>query len=217
MNWLSSWWYGPPAPVSRLAPEKNPVSLEDTADAMHAKRLHMLKKAADLLKEAKQHKANGDTARALTCMKRKQQADLMAKQMEGQLLNLEKASLAVDSAHVTADLADAMKQGAAELKVLAKQVNIDDIDSVADDLDDGMRDMYEISEALARPLGGGMAEENEDEILAEMEGWETKSQTTEPSGISFPPVPTGTPVRRNGGGGNGGQGELVRGKAQKAL
>lgn len=213
MSWLTNWWYGgqqPSATTSPMAPSSAPLDPLETMEALHAKRLHLLKKSSDLLKEAKEHKAKGDSARALGCMKRKQQVDLMAKQMEGQLLNLEKTSMILDSAASSVDLAKAMRSGADQIKALVKEVDLDDLDQVVDDLDDGMRDVQELSNALSRPLGSSMAEEEErdESILAEMAGWDEEAQFLEAEKVAakLPSVSTAGAVdtRGNGGGGNNG-------------
>lgn len=212
MNWLTSWWSQQPSDAVKYQKDQlaAPIDPIDTMEALHAKRLHLLKKSSDLLKEAKEHKAKGDSARALGCMKRKQQVDLMAKQMEGQLLNLEKTSMILDSAASSVDLAKAMRSGADQIKALVKEVDLDDLDQVVDDLDDGMRDVQELSSALSRPLGSSLAEEEErdESILAEMAGWDEEAQFLEAEKVAakLPSISTAPAVdtRGNGGGGNNG-------------
>ncbi len=144
----------------------------DSIDALHSKRMHLLKKSSDLLKEAKEHKGNGDTTRAMMCMRRKQQVDGMARQLEGQLANLEKTSMMMDSTATTVEVADTMRSGSHTIETLLKQMSVGDIEQVADDLDDNMIQATELGDALARPLGGMEDPDDEENILAEMESWE---------------------------------------------
>jgi hypothetical protein len=174
MSWWNptSWWYGTsaePVPPSNSAGDAIELAM-DSIDALHSKRMHLLKKSADLLKEAKEHKSKGDTSRAMSCMKRKQQVDTLARQLEGQLLNLEKASMMMDSTATTVELAQTMKSGSDTIKNLLQQVSVSEIEGVADDLDEQMIEAHDLGEALARPMGGDP--EVEESILAEMEEWD---------------------------------------------
>lgn len=171
--WNPANWFG--APQSYLAPDTGDAieMAMDSIDALHSKRMHLLKKSSDLLKEAKEHKAAGDSKRAMMCMRRRQQVDTMARQLEGQLANLEKTSMMMDSTATTVELAETLRTGSETIENLLKQVSVSDIEQVADDLDDNMIQATELGEALARPLGGGLEyPEDEANILAEMESWE---------------------------------------------
>jgi adenylosuccinate synthase len=80
-----------------------------------------------------------------------------------------------------------MKSGTTQMKNILKDVSIDDVDTIADDLDDSMRDATEIANALSRPMG--MNDPEEDElIMAEMDGWEDDKVVVEKV-IDFPELP----------------------------
>lgn len=205
MEWISSWFYPPvssPPPKKELSLDHSDVINQtmNSVDALHAKRLHILKKSSDMLKEAKEHKAKGDVKRAMMCMKRKQQLDGIATQLEGQMLNLEKTSLMMDSTATTVDLAHTMRDGSTVIRNLLSEVSLDDIDQVADDLDDSMRDATELGNALARPLGGDVVDEEElnADIVKQMAEWE-EEPTKE---WVLPDVPLRND-NNNGGGGTG--------------
>lgn len=143
----------------------------DSIDALHAKRMHLMKRSADILKEAKQYNSEGNKARAMSCMKRKQQIDMLARQLEGQLLNLEKTSMMMDSTATTVELAHTMKTGSDTIKSLLQDVSVGDIEQVADDLDEHMIEAHDLGEALAKPIGVVEDPDQEETILAEMEEW----------------------------------------------
>jgi len=173
--WNPTSWFG--ATTAVVAPTMtdpaDAIELAmDSIDALHSKRMHLLKKSADLLKEAKEHKSKGDKTRAMACMKRKQQVDTLARQLEGQLLNLEKTSMMMDSTATTVELAHTMKSGSDTIKSLMQDVSVGQIEDVADDLNEQMVDAHDLGEALARPLGVQDDPDAEDTILAEMDEWD---------------------------------------------
>ena len=174
MSWWNpaTWFAAEPAPPSMTDPADAIELAMDSLDALHSKRMHLLKRSADMLKEAKEHKKAGDNARAMSCMKRKQQLDVLARQLEGQLLNLEKTSLMMESTATTVELAHTMKTGSDTLQSLLKDVSIDDIDQVADDLHEHMTDAHDLGEALSKPLGVIEDPEQDEHLLAEMEAWD---------------------------------------------
>jgi len=183
MSWWNptNWWKGPPEPVVVVTSDPaNAIELAtDSIDALHSKRMHLLKKSSDLLKEAKEHKKNGNTQRAMSCMKRKQHIDLQASQMEGQILNLEKTSMMMESTATTVELAHTMKTGSETIKSLLQEVSVDDIEQVADDLNDNMMEAQDLGRALSQPLGGNVVDDDDETILEQMEQWEEEKQDKE--------------------------------------
>lgn len=170
----------------------------NSMDALHSKRMHMLKKSSDLLKEAKAHKVAGDTKRAMACMKRKQQIDTIARQLEGQLLNLEKTSMMMESTATTVELAHTMKSGSDTIKSLLQDVSVGDIEEVADDLDQQMIDAHDLGEALSRPMGVQDDVDQEESILAEMQEWDQVDARVD----TLPDAPTSVNSNNDNNNGN---------------
>lgn len=196
--WAWGWFSGKTAPP----PEESSKSLGDTInesmdgiDALTAKRIQLLQRSHLALKEAREFNSQGNTARAMECMKKKQYYDQQAKVYDGMILNMEKASMAMESTATTVQVAKTMKEGTLGMKAILKQVNIDDVDTIADDLDDSMREANEMSNALSRPMGNVDPEED-DLILAEMEKWEIKE---EEKVISLPDLPQKKPINEKKG------------------
>jgi hypothetical protein len=182
-----NWWYGekkPPTEEKSLGQSINESM--DTVDGLTAKRMQLLQKSHNALKEAKEFKKQGNAARAMSCMKQKQHYDQQAKMYEGMILNMEKTSMALESTATTVQVAKTMKSGTTQMKNILKDVSVDDVDTIADDLDDSMRDATEIANALSRPMGMNDPEED-DLIMAEMEGWEDEKVVEKV--INFPELP----------------------------
>lgn len=193
--WNPNHWFAAPAPPKADAGDAIEQTM-DSIDALHSKRMHLLKKSSDLLKEAKEHKGNGDAKRAMMCMRRKQQVDVMARQLEGQLANLEKTSMMMDSTATTVEVAETMRSGSQTIETLLQQMSVGDIEQVADDLDDNMIQATELGDALARPLGGMEDPDEEAIILAEMESWEPAKE--DPRVHMLPDVPSDNNDNNNG-------------------
>lgn len=182
-----NWWYGEKKPLEEKSLGQSINDSIDTVDGLTAKRMQLLQKSHNALKEAKEFKTQGNATRAMACMKQKQHYDQQAKMYEGMILNMEKTSMALESTATTVQVAKTMKSGTTQMKNILKDVSIDDVDTIADDLDDSMRDATEIANALSRPMG--MNDPEEDElIMAEMDGWEDDKVVVEKV-IDFPELP----------------------------
>lgn len=156
----------------------------ETVDGLIVKRIQLLQKAHNALKEAKEHKKNGDNVKALSCMKQKQMYENQANVYEGMIANMERTSMALDSTATSAQVAKTMKSGTVQMKNLMKEVNIDEIDTIADDLDDSIQEATTMGNALARPFGVTDPEEDE-AIMKQMAEWE------EDDDIKLPDLPKG--------------------------
>jgi charged multivesicular body protein 5 len=149
------------------------------------------------LKKAKGQAAVNIKKRAMQVLKRKKMFEQQRDSMQAQSFNLEQASqrprstytrltvrltaallqtiFAVDCAKDTIETVAAMKGAASAMKVQTKQINIDDIEDVQDELADMMLDMNEVQESLGRSYGvGDEIDESEldDELAALEDEWE---------------------------------------------
>lgn len=169
-SWWGSWW-GPASPPSP-APKENVVDvvteLDNSTVALHAKRNNLLYQAKKLELEAKDCK---DKGRALQLMKRRQVFLGQANTLDGQIANLEQASMTVDSAVVSVDVAQGMKRGTSAVKTLLQTVSVEDIEETKDDLSDQIQDVQQLSKTLGEPLGGPVDEDADAAILAEIASW----------------------------------------------
>ena len=71
-------------------------------------------------------------------------------QLAGQQFNIEQAGFAIESAKDTVTTVAAMKAANTQLKKQYKEINVDQIEDITDDLADMMEDMNEINSALGR-------------------------------------------------------------------
>lgn len=182
MDKIYSWWYGEGevAKATSSSPSLAQSINEsmDTIDGLTTKRILLLKKAKGCDLEARKFKKENNMVRAMACMKQKQHYESQAQMYEGMILNMEKTSMALETTATSAQVAKTMKTGTQQMKNILKDVKIDDIDMIADDLDDSMRDALEVSNALARPMGSVDPEED-DKIMAEMAKWDSDEEEDE--------------------------------------
>lgn len=89
--------------------------------------------------------------RAMEVLKRKRMYENQRDQLAGQQFNIDQVSFGIDSAKATVSTVVALKAANVELKsTLRKDLNINDIDGLADDMAELMDDFNEINEALGQ-------------------------------------------------------------------
>ena len=111
-----------------------------------------LRKYKEQLKQAKSPAAKKQwQKRAMDVLKRKRMYEQQRDTIMGQQFNIDQAAFGIESAKATVDTVAAMKAASNQLKVtLKKDLNMDDIDDIADDMAELMEDMNMINEELGR-------------------------------------------------------------------
>jgi len=190
-NFLGYLWYGSSAneaPASGRSIGTVSTVINDgidTIDSLSLKRNQFLAKAKDA--EIKAREANKtDKKRALLFLRQKQQYENQAAVYSGMISNMEQTTQSLDTAAVSIQVAKTMQAASQQIKAQMGEVKVEDIDAVADDLDDSMRDVNEMASALSRPmLGmGGGGEMDDDELLAQLDAADAAE-------VELPSAPTG--------------------------
>mmetsp|Transcript_3781 Transcript_3781/g.5158 ORF Transcript_3781/g.5158 Transcript_3781/m.5158 type:complete len:216 (+) Transcript_3781:89-736(+) len=142
---------GPPAP-----------SLSEASTSVGGRVDDLDSKILSLEKELKIHKDKLKTTkspaakkliqkRAMEVLKRKRMYEQQRDQLAGQQFNIDQANFGIESAKATVSTVAAMKQANTELKrTIKKDLDIDAVDELAEDMADLMEDMNEINEALGQ-------------------------------------------------------------------
>jgi len=119
-------------------------------------------KIAQLDKELKGYRAKLKTTknpgakknlqkRAMDVLKRKRMYETQRDQMAAQQFNIDQASFGIESAKASVSTVAAMKAANTELKaVIRNDLNINDVDELADDMAEMMDEFQEINEALGQ-------------------------------------------------------------------
>lgn len=136
--------------------------LSDTSNGLGGRVDEMDKKIAGLEQELrvfkdKIKKARSPAAkqvvqkRAMEVLKRKKMYENQRDMVAGQQFNIDQASFGIESAKANVQTIAAMKGANQELKrTMKKDLNIDDVEDLADDMAEMMEDFNEINEALGR-------------------------------------------------------------------
>eukprot|EP00560_Eucampia_antarctica_P008657 CAMPEP_0197825178 /NCGR_PEP_ID=MMETSP1437-20131217/2306_1 /TAXON_ID=49252 ORGANISM="Eucampia antarctica, Strain CCMP1452" /NCGR_SAMPLE_ID=MMETSP1437 /ASSEMBLY_ACC=CAM_ASM_001096 /LENGTH=225 /DNA_ID=CAMNT_0043425073 /DNA_START=118 /DNA_END=795 /DNA_ORIENTATION=- len=136
-------------------------SLDDASDGLGKRGEHMDSKIGALEKELKVYKdkmkATKSPAvkknlqkRAMDVLKRKRMYEQQRDQMMSQQFNIEQASFGIESAKASVQTVAAMSAASQELKrTVRKDLNIDQIEDVNDDMAELMDEFNQINEALA--------------------------------------------------------------------
>ena len=89
--------------------------------------------------------------RALEVLKRKRMYEQQRDQAQAQMFNIDQTSFTLESARASVQTVAAMKQANQQLKyTLRKELDIDNVDDLAEDMAELMEDFDEINEALGR-------------------------------------------------------------------
>mmetsp|Transcript_37347 Transcript_37347/g.95476 ORF Transcript_37347/g.95476 Transcript_37347/m.95476 type:complete len:238 (-) Transcript_37347:148-861(-) len=171
--------------------------------------LELLMKRSDLLEKkvaAETEKAKGYTKAnnkraALMCLKNRKLYEQQLQSMENNILRVNEQKIQLENQRTTIETVGALKQSADVSKATMKEMKIEKVDQIFDDINEQADQMREIQEALGNPLGP-MADMDDEEMLAELEAMEAEqldSELMEPAvpskkidtGAALPSVPAG--------------------------
>jgi len=110
---------------------------------------------------------NAVKQKALRVLKQKKQYESQADNLRNQSFNMEQVNYSTQMLKDTKTTVNAMKLGVKEMKKEFKNVNIDDIEDMQDELGEMMEDANEIQESLGRSYG--MPDVDEDDLEAELD------------------------------------------------
>mmetsp|Transcript_38991 Transcript_38991/g.70395 ORF Transcript_38991/g.70395 Transcript_38991/m.70395 type:complete len:220 (+) Transcript_38991:57-716(+) len=171
MRRLFGWGKEEEAPKKDAQP-----TLQQAADRIDQQVQALEEKIAKSDEEIRQLVAKGSTnptakARAMQAMKRKKMYEQNRDQLLGQQFNVENLAFQQEQAEVTAMAVQAMSAGTEQLKEQQKNVNINTVDKLTEDLADVQDEMKAINEALAQSsvVPDGADQETLDEEYARLE------------------------------------------------
>ena len=140
--------------------------------------------------------ANNDKKGALFAMKRKKLYEQEIEKIDATKMTLEQQCINLESATQNKETFAALKTGTQAMKNIRKEMDIEKVDDMMDDIREEMEMAQEISNAIAQPVDIGMPMDD-DELLAELEELEVKDaeqkMLKKPAAAAdqaFPAVPT---------------------------
>ncbi|KAM3860668.1 charged multivesicular body protein 5 [Diretmus argenteus] len=134
--------------------------------------------------------------KAMRVLKQKRMYEGQRDNLMQQSFNMEQTNYTIQSLKDTKTTVDAMKVGAKEMKKAYKNVKIDDIENLQDQLEDMMEDANEVQEAMSRSYG--TPEIDDDDLEAELDALGDELLLDEDSSYldeasSAPAIPEGLP------------------------
>jgi len=180
------------------SPQEAIQRLRETEEMLTKKSDFLEKKVEQELSTAKKNGTKNKRA-ALQALKRKKRYEKQLQQIDGTLSTIEFQREALENASTNTEVLKVMGDAAKALKGAHKNMDIDDVHNLMDDVAEQQEIANEISEAISNPVGFGQ-DVDEDDLMAELEELEQEdldSQLLEvggPATEDLPSVPTAEPV-----------------------
>ena len=125
--------------------------------------------------------------RALEILKRKRMYEHQRDHAQAQMFNIDQTNFSLESARASVQTVAAMKQANKDLKhMLRKELDIDDVDELAEDMAELMEDFDGINEALGRNYATPDLDEADLDAELEMLGDELEEELDEEAAESMP-------------------------------
>eukprot|EP00210_Caulerpa_lentillifera_P001142 g1099.t1 len=164
------------------ATTRNPATAKtiDTIDALTQKEQHLEKRREVLekrieqeLENAKRYSREKKKSQALLALKKKKMFEKNIEDIGNLIMKVNEQKIMLENAQTTAETIKALTGATKATKAVMKENDIEDVDKVMEEIQDGADHMREVNERLAEPTGV-MADYDEDELLAELEGMDAE-------------------------------------------
>ena len=198
MNAIKNWWSGD-RKTKQIPSNDELASPQELVQGLKLKKMQQLQRSHQLEQQAKQAKQRGDMSQAIALMKQKSIIDTRVRQLTGQIHNVEQQNTVRETAAISEQMARTMQQGNTEISGLMQNVTVDEVEDIADDMAELSVTTYEMTDALAKPMGEAyMPIDVDEQIAAQMAAWdaETKPVVAEPNVVDTMPS---VPVRNDTG------------------
>lgn len=187
---MMSFLFGNKKPTP-LAPSKAIEKLNETVSLLEKRETHLDKQIASLKEQAKNCVQQNNKNRAILFLKK---AKLLEKELDsiiGQKFNLETQISALTQAITNTHTITALKASKDSLSGLESKIDPDKVGDTMDEISDNISRLDEVSDAMSRPLGAVM---DEDELLKELADMSINETTTakkekEKEQIILPDIP----------------------------
>ncbi|XP_060099558.1 charged multivesicular body protein 4c [Heteronotia binoei] len=171
---------GGPTPQEALA------RLRETEEMLTKKQEYLEARIEKELAVAKKH-GTRDKRVALQALKRKKRYEKQLSQIDGTLSTIEFQREALENSYTNTEVFKNMGYAAQAMKKVHKNMDVDKIDEMMQDITEQQDIAQEITEALTRKVGDDF---DEDELLAELEELEQEELNNKMTNVRLPSVPT---------------------------
>ena len=186
-------------------PKKDPMEtvkhLDERINDIEKRTKVLENKNKGVVGEALGKKKAGDKRGAVLALKKKKMYDQEINKLGGMRILMEQQKMAIESSMTNQDIFSALSEGATQIESLQNQAGIEKFEDLKDKIEEQMQSKQEIDEFL-----GGIALEDEDELLDELEELEAleaeKDMDLENAGVGAIDIgegPAPVPVAKIGG------------------
>lgn len=173
-------------------PQEAIQRLRETEEMLQKKSDFLEKKIEQEIAVAKKNGTKNKRA-ALQALKRKKRFEKQLQQIDGTLSTIEFQREALENASTNTEVLRVMGDAAKALKSAHKNMNVDDVHSLMDDVAEQQEIANEISDAISNPVGFGQ-DVDEDDLMKELEDLEQENLEEELVNIGpLPSVPSTRP------------------------
>ena len=193
MNYVTSWWNGPPQPtVNELASNTN-----QTTRAMETKVNFLKKKIAAVEAEAKEAHELGDVVTRDAKIIEMQELQREHENISAMLNNTKSTRVALDQAVLNKSVYETQQGAVVALNKVNANVSIHDIDRVTSQLETEMDQVDHTSQIMSKPLHrhGRTKATTQNSISNVVAGWDTAKMPTVQSPQATTSVRTTTNMR----------------------
>lgn len=145
------------------------ISKLDKTSSQLEKRAELLqKRCANFARTAKAKLKRGDKKGALFALKQKKMYEKQVTNLENSVLRLYEQKMALEASSLQKTVVDTMSAGSKAMSNIHKNMDIDSVDDMRDDIQESMDKADEINDAIATPFGDAMEDDEFDDELAEL-------------------------------------------------
>jgi len=176
----------------------NLAKIRDTMEILDKKIKYNDKRIAKSIADAIDYKKKNNRTMALRCIRQKRNMEQMQGNLDKQYANLEYQLFQLENLHTNREVVLTMKGVDNTIKNFEKKINVDNIDTLQDDLQESMQTANEITNAISQPLNPMYADN--DDLEAELDGIDNDMEQEEfdnklleipePVELLLPEVPT---------------------------
>jgi len=169
MSNMFGWVFGSGNTAKRKdAPKKAIIDLRAQLDLLEKKEKHIEGQISEQEGVAKGN-VSSNKKKALTALRRKKMYEGYLEKLQAQVNTIEQQLHTIESANLNFETMKVMEGGSKAMKTIHSGMNIDKVDKVMDDIQEQQQLAEEVADAVARPLGETLDEEELNEELRQLE------------------------------------------------
>ena len=144
----------------------NIQKINETMETLDKKITYNERKIAKFITNAKEYNKNKNKQKAISCLRQKKNLEKMNENLDKQRSNLEYQLYQMESLSMNSQVVSTMKGVNTVIKNFEKNINIDKVDDLHDDLQESIQSAVDITNAISQPLNPNI---DDDELSAELD------------------------------------------------